>query len=116
LASIAIADLRCANDDRDQVDSPRPVAIMYHDRRTPCGSGSEIELYRPRIRLVRGADGRCNLAGLLSPPDLTQPMPILVIKQGTLLFGDHHSAPGSARWEVQCQPYHRQRSGAAADV
>ena len=56
---------------------------MYHDKENALRRKRlrKIELYRPRLRVVRNADGRCNLSGILTPADLTQPMPILVVKQ-----------------------------------
>lgn len=105
LGGIAITDLRLRRaDDRDQVDFLHvPSAVMYHDKENALRRKRlrKIELYRPRLRVVRGADGHINLAGLLSPPDLTQPMPILVIKQGTILFEDRSAAAQAAPLELR---------------
>lgn len=105
LGGIAISDLRLRRqDDRDQVDFLHvPSAIMYHDKENALRRKQlrKIELYRPRLRIVRDSEGRFNLGGLLKPADLSHPMPILIIKQGTLVFEDRRNAPHAAPLELR---------------
>src|SRR5262249_31288982 len=51
--------------------------------------------------LIRDRDGRWNTANLLGPVDLTQPLPMMVIRQGTVLLEDRCAAPDAAPVEIK---------------
>ncbi|HJT76536.1 MAG TPA: hypothetical protein VJ739_04975, partial [Gemmataceae bacterium] len=93
LGGIAVTDLRLARDD-DADDGEFlyvPSGIIYHDKEQLLDGRMvirKVELFRPRVRVVRGADGRWNLAGVLAPSPPDEPMPTLVIHQGTVVFED----------------------------
>src|SRR5205085_3490986 len=69
LGGISLSELRFTRrDDPEQTELLHiPSAILYHDKEKLLeGSLSirKVELQRPRLRLVRYADGRWNLHGL----------------------------------------------------
>jgi hypothetical protein len=103
---ITVQEVRLARrDDLDKSDFLYvPAAVLYHDKEHLLAgklSLRKIEVQRPRLRAVRNHDGRWNLAGLLGPSDPSQPMPTIVIKQGTLVIEDRLAAPGTAPLEIK---------------
>lgn len=77
-------------DDGDEV-LHIPSAILYHDKEQLLDGSlklGKVELDRPRFRLVRDAKGSWNAAGLAGPMQSGQPIPTLVIHQGTFVLED----------------------------
>src|SRR5262249_36836093 len=105
LGGIAVTDLRLTrNDDPDKLDFLYvPSGIIYHDKEQLLDGRlaiRKLELFRPRLRVVRDAAGPWNLAGLLTPPALEERVPLIVVHRGTLVFDDRHGAAGSLPVEV----------------
>ena len=92
-------------DDPDRTDFLYvPSAVIYHDKERLLNGKlgiRKIELCRPRIRVVRGRDGKWNLADVLGPVDLTESIPTIVIQQGTILVEDHQAAQGTPPVEIK---------------
>src|SRR6266511_2311498 len=106
LGGIAIRDLRLTRgDDPDKVEFLYvPTGVIYHDKEQLAAGKlaiRKVELYRPRLRVVRGPDGKWNLAGLLAPSDPSEHVPTVVIHQGTVLLEDRQAAPGVAPVELK---------------
>jgi hypothetical protein len=94
LGGIAVTELRMARrNDLEKTDFLYvPSAIIYHDKEQMLDgilAIRKVEVLRPRLRVVRERDGRLNLSGLtaLSRPE-REPLPTLVVQQGTILFED----------------------------
>jgi hypothetical protein len=105
LGGIAVSELRMARrDDADMTNFLHvPSAIIYHDKEQLLGGKlaiRKLELERPRLRVLRDADGNWNLAGLLPPPDPRERMPTLIVKHGTILIEDHQ-ARGAEPLEIK---------------
>jgi hypothetical protein len=105
LGGIAVSELRMARrDDADMTNFLHvPSAIIYHDKEHLLGGKLAIrkmELERPRLRVMRDAEGRWNLADLLPPPDLRERIPTLIIKQGTIVVEDRR-AHGAEPLEIK---------------
>jgi hypothetical protein len=106
LGGIAITDLRLSRDD-DPDDGEFlyvPSGILYHDKEQLLDGRMvirKVELFRPRVRVVRGPDGRWNLAGVLAPSEPNEPMPTLVFHQGTIVFEDRQAAPEAPPVELK---------------
>src|SRR5205823_2514719 len=103
---ISVTDLRLRRrDDLDKSDfAVIRSGVIYHDKEQLLNGRlviRKLELHRPRIRVVRTADGQWNLSGLLAPPDLSVHLPTLVIQHGTLVFEDRRAAPGTPPLEVR---------------
>src|SRR5262249_5739324 len=102
---ISVRELRLARrGDLDKSDFLYvPDATLYHDKehllQGPL-SLRKVEVVRPRLRAVRGHDGRWNLAGLFGPSDPTRPLPTVVVRQGTVLVEDRQAAPGTPPLEI----------------
>src|SRR5262249_30396310 len=79
-------------DDLDKADFLYvPSAVIYLDKEQLLDGKQavrKVELHRPRLRVVRGRDGRWNLAGVLAPVDLSRRVPTIVVQQGTIVFED----------------------------
>jgi hypothetical protein len=106
LGGIALTDLRLArSDDPDKTDYLYvPSAVLYHDKEQLLQGVLEIrkiEMFRPRLRIARGPDGKWNLSGILTPADVNEHMPTLVIHQGTILLEDRLAAPNSVPVELK---------------
>jgi AsmA-like C-terminal region len=84
-----------------------PSALVYHDKeRLNDGVVAirKVILERPRLRFVRLSDGSWNVAHILGPTS-DEPMPILVIKGGTVVVEDHTAAPlKSEQAGASCTP------------
>jgi hypothetical protein len=80
-----------------------PSAVIYHDKEQILDGKvaiRRVELDRPQLRLIRERDGRFNLTGILGPVDLSERMPTVVLRQGSLVFEDR-SWPGSPLLEIR---------------
>jgi hypothetical protein len=100
LGGIAVTHLRLTrNDDPDKLeflDVPR--GIIYHDKEQLLDGKlaiRKLELFKPRLRVVRDAAGKWNLAGVLTPPDLSERVPMIVVHHGIIEFDDRAGAAGS---------------------
>ncbi len=106
LGGIAISELRlCRRDDPDRTDVGYvPSGVIYHDKEQLLNGKlaiRKIELYRPRLRVIRGRDGSWNLANILAVPDPNQTVPTIEIKQGTILFEDRSAQVGLPVVEIK---------------
>lgn len=106
LGGIALSDLRLSR--RDDADRAAfayvPSAVVYHDKEQLAEGRlavRKLELHRPCFRVLRGRDGRWNLAGILAPARPAERLPAVVIRQGTLLLEDRLAAPGATVMEVK---------------
>jgi hypothetical protein len=105
LGGIALTDLRLSRtgdgDPAGFLDVPS--AVLYHDKEQLLDGKlaiRKIELYRPRLRIARGPDGRWNLEELFQPTPPTEVMPTVVIHQGTIVFEDRRDAPDAGPVEL----------------
>ncbi len=102
---ITLRELRLLRRDDPDLDSflHVPAAVIYIDKEH-LGDGKlafrKVVFEHPRFRLQRGRDGRCNLENLVAPTPSSDPLPILVIKQGTFVFEDRQAPPGTPPVEV----------------
>src|SRR5262249_55466175 len=93
LGGLAICDLRLTRADHpDHAEFLYvPPGILYHDKEQLLDGKlavRKVELYRPRLRVVRSPEGTWNLAGILGPIDPNEHVPTIVIHQGTILLED----------------------------
>jgi hypothetical protein len=100
LGGILVSELRLArNDGLDQRDFLyAPDVIFYHDKEHLLEGKllvRKIELSRPQFRIVRERSGQLNLSDILSPPDLSERLPAVVLHQGTLVYEDRAAGPGA---------------------
>ncbi len=109
LGGIAVSELRVTR--TDGLDRKNilyvPSAVIYHDKeRLAAGAFAvrKLELHRPQLRVVRQRDGRCNLEGLLAPCDPREPLPTVVVEQGTVLLEDQTAAPTRRCWKSRTWP------------
>jgi len=105
LGGIVVSEVRMTRrDDADMLNFLYvPTAIIYHDKeRLLDGRFSirKMELDRPRFHVLRDEEGRWNLAGLLAPPDPSERIPTILIKQGTIIVEDRR-AHGSPPLEIK---------------
>jgi hypothetical protein len=99
LGGIAVSELRLSRQgDPDQaVILYVPSAILHVDKEHLLGGGfalRKVELIRPHLHLVRERDGRLNLSGLAAPTAAGERLPMLVVRQGTVVFEDRAASPG----------------------
>jgi hypothetical protein len=105
LGGIALNDLRLSRtvgSDPGEFLSV-PSAILYHDKERLLDGKlclRKVELYRPRLHIERGPGGRWNLAGLVRPETTGEPLPTLVIHQGTIILEDRKNAPDAPPLEL----------------
>lgn len=93
MGGISFRDLRMVRrDDADELELLHvPFGIIYHDKEQLLNgklTARKIELTRPRIHIIRRPDGTWNLAGVLAAVDPSEPIPTIVIRQGTIVFED----------------------------
>jgi hypothetical protein len=105
LGGIALSELRLARrDDPTRTDFVYvPSARIYHDKEQLLDGKlalRKVELYRPRFRVVREKDGHWNWADLVAKSDSHEPLPTLVIDDGTLLLEDRQTASGLPPLEI----------------
>jgi hypothetical protein len=106
LGGISVEEFRLTRrEDPEQTEFLHvPSAILYHDKESLLDGHFDIlkmELQRPRIRLIRSADGNWNISGILGPSHPDQPVPTLVIKQGTVILEDHRLGEGAPPLEIK---------------
>jgi len=81
-----------------------PSALIYHDKEQ-LNDGKlvirKVELYKPRLRFSRLADGSWNVSHVLGPSQLDEALPILVIKDGTIVFEDHMTGATQPSVEIK---------------
>jgi hypothetical protein len=76
-----------------------PTGIIYHDKEALSHGRLAVRkllMKRPRITIVRSADGKWNVAGLLGPVHPELQIPIVEIEQGTIalqIATPHAAAP-----------------------
>ncbi len=106
LGGIGVRDVRLAR--RDELDRGDflyvPSAVIYHDKEHLLGGKlgvREIELDRPRLRIVRERDGRINLAGLLAPPDLKERVPAMIVRRGVIVIEDRRDTGSVVLLEIK---------------
>src|SRR5262249_19945902 len=107
LGGISATDVRLTRrDDADKVEFAYiPSAIIYHDKEQMLHGKMvtrTLELFRPRLHITRNRAGHWNLADVLGPMHPEQPIPTIIIQQGTILFEDH--AAGGARPPAPAPP------------
>jgi hypothetical protein len=100
LGGISATDVRLTRrDDPDKIEFAYiPSAIIYHDKEQLLHGKlaiRKLELIRPRLRVVRNRQGKWNLAGILGPMHPDEPIPTIIIQQGTILFEDHAACGAS---------------------
>jgi hypothetical protein len=93
LGGILVRELRLARTDGlDRRDFLYvPSAVVYHDKEHLLDGKllvRKVELTRPTLRLVRERDGQLNLSGVLGPDDPNERLPLIVVRQGTIVFED----------------------------
>jgi hypothetical protein len=105
LGGIAVRDLRLVR--RDGTDSDDftyvPAAVIYHDKERLLDGKlavRKMELYRPRLHVIRRPDGSWNLDGILGPTTPTEPIPTVVVHDGTLVLEDRLRCPGATPIEI----------------
>jgi hypothetical protein len=106
LGGIAVHDLRMARSDGlDRSDFLYvPAAFIYHDKEQMLEGKvaiRKVELDRPQLRLVRQRDGSFNVKGIFGPVDLTERMPTLEMRHGTVVVEDQTGPPGQPLLEVK---------------
>jgi hypothetical protein len=92
LGGLWLQDIRVFR--RDEPSHPFlliPSATVYHDKEQ-LASGKlairKVELTEPVVHLRRSADGKWNLPDWPKPPNVSQPVPILVVRRGRILLED----------------------------
>ncbi len=103
---IAVSELRVARTDGlDRKDFLYvPSGVIYHDKeRLAQGVFAirKLELHRPQVRLVRQHDGRWNVSGLFAPSDPNEPLPAIVIQQGTLILEEGGASSETPMLEIK---------------
>ncbi|MCC6417667.1 MAG: hypothetical protein IT429_05405 [Gemmataceae bacterium] len=105
LGGIVLTELRLVRrDDPDRLEILHvPSAVIYHDKEHLLDGKiafRKVELQRPRLRVQRDRDGRWNVAGLATTEAGREPIPTLVIAQGTLILDDRLAQAGTPPVEV----------------
>ncbi|MFN4259010.1 MAG: AsmA-like C-terminal region-containing protein [Gemmataceae bacterium] len=95
LGGISVTDMRMTRrDDPDKLDFfYAPSSIIYHDKELLLQGKlaiRKIELFRPRLHVIRSSNGQWNLSDILSAVDPTKSLPTIVIHDATILFEDRH--------------------------
>lgn len=106
LGGISIKELRLVrrNSDEDQDLLYVPSGVIYHDKEQLLDGKlaiRKIELQHPRLHFVRDRTGRWNTTQLLGPVDLSESIPTLVIRQGTIVLEDRFITPDAAPVEIK---------------
>jgi len=104
LGYIKVHELHLARRDNAAEVAHIPSAILYHDKEKLLDEGHlsfrKIELYRPRLRIVRDADGSWNVQGLGIVAHPGQPVPTIVVHQATVQFEDRSVAAAPLKIEL----------------
>ena len=103
---IAVSELRIARTDGlDRKDFLYvPSGVIYHDKeRLAKGvfAVRKLEFHRPQVRLVRQRDGRWNVSGLFAASDPNEPLPAVVIQQGTLILEEGGASSETPMLEIK---------------
>jgi hypothetical protein len=103
---ITVTDVRMTRrDDPNQTEFAYvPTLTIYLDKEQLLHGRQNVrklELERPRLRLIRGADGAWNLDGLLGAVDPTETVPTVVIHHGTVVLEDHQTAAQAPPIEIK---------------
>jgi hypothetical protein len=106
LGGIGVRDLRMAR--RDELDRGDflyvPSAVIYHDKEHLLNGTlgvNKVELERPRLRIVRERDGRFNVSDLLSPPDLNERVPYLIVSRGIVVIEERRETGTAVLLEIK---------------
>jgi uncharacterized protein involved in outer membrane biogenesis len=105
LGGIQVQELRLTRkDDNEKLEFLHiPRGVIYHDKEKLLEgqlSIRKLELYRPRLRVHRLADGTWNLDGITGPLRPHIPIPTIVIHQGTILLEDRSKAGNIVQFEI----------------
>ena len=105
LGGIWLNDLRIVRrDDPNKIDLAYiPAGVIYHNKEKLIEGTllfRKVELYRPRIHLIRNKEGRWNFENLYDSKGPALSMPTTVIREGTLLIEDRFTAEGLPIIEV----------------
>jgi hypothetical protein len=105
LGGIALNELRLVRqDDPTRTDFAYvPSARISYDKEQLLDGKlalRKVELYRPRLRLLREKDGSWNWTNLMGPTDVHATWPTLVIDDGTVLLIDRQVSPGLPPLEI----------------
>jgi hypothetical protein len=105
LGGIQFNELRVVRrDDPDRAEVLYvPGGVLYHDKEKLLDGRlafRKVELDRPRLHVVRGRDGRCNLDGLAARARPDAPLPTVVVHQGTLFLEDQLGPSGLLPVEI----------------
>jgi hypothetical protein len=98
LGGITIQALRLSRKDdpgRSEV-ALVPMATIFHDKeRLLHGQLAirKLDLQRARLHVRRSADGRWNVSNILGIPNPKEPIPTIVISEGTIVFEDEGHQP-----------------------
>lgn len=88
---ISVRDLKLTRPGESAPFFETPSAVISHDKEQ-LSSGRlvlrKVELDSPTIRVVRGLDGKWNLAGVSRPASTDRPVPTVVIKNATVIMQD----------------------------
>lgn len=91
LGGIRLGELHLARRDDGSDIFHAPSALLYHDKERLLDGDlkvCKIELDRPRFHFFRNASGCWSTEGLVAPAQAGQPIPTLVIHQGTFVLED----------------------------
>jgi hypothetical protein len=105
LGGIRFTELRLVrHDDPDRNEIAYvPSGVLYHNKEEMLDGKlnfRKIELDRLRLHVLRGSDGRWNLADLTAPSRSTEPLPMVVVHQATLVFDDQYGPPSMLPLEI----------------
>jgi hypothetical protein len=94
---VQLHDLQLTRRDEPSTEPFAAIAevVLYPDRERLARGElvlRKVELRRPRLTLLRRSDGTCNVGGLLAPRTRSEPLPVVVIQQGTLILVDQQTA------------------------
>src|SRR5262245_46062569 len=84
LGGISVSELRLSRrDDPEHTEFLyAPTGVIYHDKEKLLQGKlaiRKVELFRPRLRAIRSPDGKWNLVGISSPPNLQEPYATVVV-------------------------------------
>ncbi len=105
LGGIGVRDLRMSR--RDELDRGDflyvPSAVIHHDKEHLLDGTLgilKVEMERPCFRIVRERDGRFNFSGLLSPPDLNERVPTMIVRSGTIVIEERRDTGTAVLLEI----------------
>jgi hypothetical protein len=106
LGGISLTELRLARrDDPYQADVAYVgKGIIYHDKQELLNGKlaiRKIEWEGAKLRVIRDHQGHWNLQGILAEPNLSMPVPSIVLQRATLLLEDHYDSPDTPPLEIR---------------